>query len=100
MPPGIAIQSLKPLDPFAASLGRLGLFLLLLDAGFVIKTSFLDLGKESLFGQLSLKVFDGLFDLIVTYNHFHNLHNLSVFDIVPQNHGLCAMARAFGVFLK
>jgi len=78
MPPGIAIQRLKPLDPFAASLGRLGLFLLLLDAGFIIETPLLDLGEEPLFGQLSLKVFDGLFDLIVTNNHFHNLHNLSI----------------------
>jgi hypothetical protein len=78
MPPSIAIRKLKALDSFAPSLGRLGLFFLLLDARFVIKTPFLDLGKEPLFGQLSLKVFDGLFDLIVTNNHFHNLHNLSI----------------------
>jgi hypothetical protein len=87
MPPEIAIQRLKPPDPFAASLGRLGLFLLFLDAGFVIKTSLLDLGKEPLFGQLSFKVFDGLFDLIVTNNHFHNVHNLSIVGLPRETAG-------------
>lgn len=66
-----AIQRLKSFDPFAAPFSCLGLFFLLLNARFIIETPLLDLGKESFFGQLSLKVFDRLFDLIVTNNHFH-----------------------------
>jgi hypothetical protein len=81
MSPGIGIQRLEALDPFAASLGRLGLFFLLLDAGFVIKPPLLDLGKEPLFSQFSLKVFDCLFDLIVANHYFHNLRTLSVFGL-------------------
>lgn len=62
---------LKFSHPLAASLGCLCLFFLFLNAGFVIKTPFLDLGKKPLFGQFSLEVLDRLFYLVVMYDYFH-----------------------------
>jgi len=62
---------LKFPHPLSASFGGFCLFLLFLNAGFVIETPFFDLGKKTLFGQFSLEILDGLFYLVVMYDYFH-----------------------------
>jgi hypothetical protein len=69
---GIGRKSSKFLHSFASSFGGFGLFLFSLDAGFVVKAPLLDLGKETFLGQFSFQVFDGLLDLVILNNNFHN----------------------------
>ena len=54
-----------------APLLRFSLFFLPLDARLIIKASFLDFREKALLGQLPLKIFNGLFYLIIVDNYLH-----------------------------
>ena len=65
------LRSIHFSHSLAAPLCGLGLFFLLLDARFVIEATFLDLRKESFFGELFLEISNGFFDLVILNNDFH-----------------------------
>jgi len=70
-------KSVELSHSLAAPLGRLGHFLLLLNAGFIIEPPFLDLGEKSFFGELFLEISDCLFYLIILDNNFHRFFSFS-----------------------